>query len=281
MPFRLAQISDSHLSRAKPFFAANFDCVAAAIAGSGADLVLNSGDMSLDGVGTEDDLVEARRLHDAIGPAVRYLAGNHDVGDAHDAPGTIETRLNASTRERYLRIFGADFWLMDLPGWQLIALNAQLLGSNLAAAGEQMEFLTQAAATSKGRSVALLVHKPLFDASPDEEAVTGRFINPTPRRQVLAALAKTRLTLVASGHVHQYRSTTHQGIHHVWAPSTGFVLPDDAQPRYGEKEVGYVEHVLDADGSHTSRFVTVPGLQRLSIADFPDAYPKYRLPSSR
>src|ERR1700682_3863302 len=139
MTFRLAQISDCHLSRAKPYFVDGFQRVVAAIASSGADLVLNSGDMSLDGVGTEDDLVAARQLHAPIRPAVRYLAGNHDIGDAHDTPGSIETRLDASARERYLRIFGADFWRVDLPGWRLIALHAQLLGSDLDAAGQQIE----------------------------------------------------------------------------------------------------------------------------------------------
>jgi 3',5'-cyclic-AMP phosphodiesterase len=278
MSFRLAQISDSHLSRAKPFFAGNFERVAAEIRRRGADLVVNSGDMSLDGVGREDDLLEARRLHDGIGPAVRYLAGNHDLGDAHDSPAGIESRIGVSTRERYQCIFGADFWHLDVPGWRLIALNAQLLGSDLHAAAEQMEFLNEAVRGSADRSIALLVHKPLFDASPDEAVVSGRFINPLPRRQLLAAIADSKLALVASGHVHQHRSTMHEGVHYVWAPSTGFVLPDSAQPRYGEKEIGYVEHVLQADGSHVSRFVDVPGSQRLDIADFPDAYPGHTLP---
>jgi hypothetical protein len=31
-------------------------------------------------------------------------------------------------------------------------------------------------------------------------------------------------------------------------------------------------HDLNEDGSHESRFVKAPGMQDLSIADFPDAY---------
>jgi hypothetical protein len=64
-------------------------------------------------------------------------------------------------------------------------------------------------------------------------------------------------------------------MHHVWAPSTGFVLPDARQPRYGLKQTGYVQHLLEPDGSHQSDLVTVPGLKTLSIADFPGAYPEY------
>jgi hypothetical protein len=59
---------------------------------------------------------------------------------------------------------------------------------------------------------------------------------------------------------------------HVWGTSTAFVLPDSLQPRYGLKEVGYVEHRLHADGTHDSQFVRVPGAATLDIADFPGAY---------
>jgi len=78
--------------------------------------------------------------------------------------------------------------------------------------------------------------------------------------------------LVACGHVHQYRETWPAGSHHVWGPSTAYVIPDRRQPRYGVKEVGYVEHRLESDGTHQSRLVRVPGLPTLNIADFPGAY---------
>ena len=80
-------------------------------------------------------------------------------------------------------------------------------------------------------------------------------------------------TLFASGHVHQYFSNRSQdAAQHVWAPSTGFILPDSRQPLYGRKDVGYVEHQLMPDGTHVSEFVAVPELARLVITDFPDAY---------
>jgi hypothetical protein len=66
----------------------------------------------------------------------------------------------------------------------------------------------------------------------------------------------------------------------VWGPSTGFIIPDARQPRYGDKEVGYVEHLLHPDGRYESRFVGSPALQRLSIADFPDAYRHLEAPST-
>src|SRR5262245_47690678 len=80
MTFRLAQISDTHLSRDKPFFVENFMIVASALAASAPDLVVNTGDMSLDGVAEESDLREARALHEVIGLPIRFIPGNHDVG---------------------------------------------------------------------------------------------------------------------------------------------------------------------------------------------------------
>jgi 3',5'-cyclic-AMP phosphodiesterase len=271
MTFRVAQISDTHLSCEKPFCVENFNILAAALAAAAPDLVLNTGDMSLDGVADEGDLAEARRLHDAIGLPVRCIPGNHDLGESHDIPGSRETRISDATRERYMRHFGEDFWQMDVPGWRLIAIDGQLLAGGLDAAPAQLDFLAQAAASCAGRRLALFVHKPLFDTSPAETAVTGRFVNPEARARLLAALGELLPAVVGSGHVHQYRSTLVGATRHVWAPSIGFIIPDWRQPRYGEKEVGYVEHRFEPDGSHTSSFVRVPGLKRLDIADFAEA----------
>ncbi len=272
MVFRIAQISDTHLSEEKPFFIENFRRIGAALRADRPDLVLNSGDISLDGAAGEADLAAARALHDALDLPIRYLPGNHDLGDSQGAPAHGEGAIDAVSRERYLRHFDADFWSFDVPGWRVLGINAQLLGSDLDAAGEQETVIAEAAATLDGRALALFLHKPLFDRDREETAVTGRFVNPVPRRRLLALLAETPPALVACGHVHQYRETRADGALHVWGTSTAFVIPDARQPRYGLKEVGYVEHRLHGDGSAECRLVQVPGVPTLNIADFPGAY---------
>ncbi|KAB2912011.1 MAG: metallophosphoesterase [Hyphomicrobiaceae bacterium] len=82
MTFRIAQISDTHLGREKPYFVANFLKVGDHCAKTRPDLVLNSGDISLDGAACAEDLAEAKRLHGALGLPVRFIPGNHDLGDA-------------------------------------------------------------------------------------------------------------------------------------------------------------------------------------------------------
>jgi Icc protein len=270
--FRIAQISDSHLSDEKPFFVDNFVRIGEALRADRPDLVLNSGDISLDGASTESDLAAARALHDGLDLPVRFLPGNHDIGDCQDAPAHGEGAIDAVRRERYLRHFGADWWSFDVPGWRLLGINAQLLGSDLSAAEQQDAAIAEAAVGLDRRSLALFLHKPMFDRDVEETEITGRFVNPAPRQRLVALLGGAVPALVACGHVHQYRRTDATGVRHVWGTSTAFVLPDRLQPRYGTKEVGYVEHRLEADGGHDSRLVQVAGVPTLNIADFPGAY---------
>src|SRR5436305_13857043 len=95
MAFRIAQISDTHLSDTKPFFVDQFVRIGEALRASKPDLVLNSGDITLDGASQQSELAAARGLHDGLGLPVRYLPGNHDLGDSQDCPGHPEATINA------------------------------------------------------------------------------------------------------------------------------------------------------------------------------------------
>jgi 3',5'-cyclic-AMP phosphodiesterase len=99
MTYRVAQISDAHLGRDKPFFVENFAIVVAAVAGSAPDPVLNTGAVSLDDASVDGDLAEARRLHDEALPLpTRFIPGNHDVGECHDVPGSTEAPIRREPR---------------------------------------------------------------------------------------------------------------------------------------------------------------------------------------
>jgi Icc protein len=271
MTFRIAQISDTHLSEAKPFFVDNFVRIGEALRATKPDLLLNTGDITLNGAAQESDLAAARLLHDALGLPLRFIPGNHDVGDAQDAPGHGEASIDSQRRARYIKHFGLDWWCFDVPGWRLLGINAQLLGSDLADAAEQDGAIGHAMEGLGLRSLALFLHKPLFDQAAGESAITGRFVNPMPRRQLLERLG-VEPTLVVCGHVHQFRATGPGHSCHIWGPSTAYVLPDRLQPRYGLKQVGYAEHTLEPDGTHASRMVEVPAATTFDIADFPQAY---------
>jgi 3',5'-cyclic-AMP phosphodiesterase len=271
MTFRIAQISDTHLSEARPFFVDNFKQVSAALRASRPDLVLNSGDVSLDGASQEADLTASRRLHDALGLPLRFLPGNHDLGDAQETATGGEAPIDSGRRERYVRHFGPDWWSFDVPGWRVLGINAQLLGSDLPAAAQQHKEVRDSIAGLGSRKLALFLHKPLFDQTAAETKISNRFLT-LAQRGLLSAMLGPAPALIASGHIHQYRATMADGSHHVWAPSTAFVLPERIQPLYGVKKVGYVEHALESDGAHASRLIEVPGALAIDITTLPRIY---------
>ena len=271
MAFRIAQISDTHLSEAKPYFVDNFVRIGEALRAAKPDLVINTGDISLDGASEERDLAASRLLHDALGLPLRFLPGNHDLGESQAVPSFGEPPIDSERRARYVKHFGPDWWCFDVPGWRVLGVNALLLGSNLPEAAQQEMAIVREMDGLGLRSLALFLHKPLFDQAADESEIKCLFLDPEARRRLRERLGVVP-ALVVSGHVHQYRSSDADGSHHVWGPSTAFVVPDRIQPIYGAKKVGYVEHALRPDGTHDSRLVEVPGAAALNLADFPQVY---------
>jgi hypothetical protein len=62
------------------------------------------------------------------------------------------------------------------------------------------------------------------------------------RRRLIEMFDGVDLRLVASGHVHQRRDFTYGRVRQVWAPSTGFIIPERMQPLISIKETGLVEY---------------------------------------
>ncbi len=270
MTTRIAQISDTHLSRSRPFFSGNFDLVAEHLRGARPDIVVNTGDLALDGADSEDDLSEAADRHEALGLETYLLPGNHDVGDHLDV--ARKQPVTAERLARYRRIVGPDFWTLDAPGWRFVGLNALIVGGNLPGEANQAEMLRHAAKTLNGRSLAIFLHKPLADEDYAEDLACNRFLTRAPRRTLLDNLQGVAPAAVLCGHVHQYRDTAMDGARHIWAPATSFVISDPWQPGYGAKAVGYLMHEFDADGAHRHRLMGVRGVVHHDLVAFPEAY---------
>ena len=190
MTFRIAQISDTHLSDDKPFFVDNFVRIGEALRADRPDLVLNSGDIALDGASSESDLAAARALHDGLDLPMRFLPGNHDLGDCQDAPSHGESAIDAERRARYVAHFGSDWWTLDVPGWRLLGINAQLLGSDLAVAHVQDAEIAEAAAT---------LGRPPAGALPAQAAVRSRRGRDRDHRSLRQSRAASRAARRAGG----------------------------------------------------------------------------------
>lgn len=268
MTFRVAQISDTHLSPAKPHFVENFRRLAAELRRRAPDLVVNTGDLSLDGADSEADLRLARQLHEELGLPWAAVPGNHDVGDD---PATAKKQpLDAERVARFGRAFGAGRFSIDCPGWRLIGINSLLTGADIDEARVQDAFLRDAASGAGDRRIALFLHKPLVldEADPDSYWLVAR----EGRSRIAKAFGERKPALVACGHMHQYRRLIRDGVEHLWAPSAAFIVGDAHQEAFGAKLVGYVAHEFRADGTHDARLETVDGLSLMDLGVMPGVY---------
>ena len=260
--FRLTQISDTHLARRLPSLTQNFQRLSEYIDTTRPDLVVNSGDLAFDGPTSRDDLEFARELHHALPVACRYLPGNHDIGDNPTAVGPVPPQLaTEQDRQNFVGVFGEDRWRFEAAGWCFIGLNSLVMNTAIASEAEQFDWLASELSSTKGKPVALFLHKPLYLNTPDDPELPETSIRYVPmpaRSRLIDMLRAVDLRLVASGHVHQRRDFTFAHIRQVWAPSAGFIISDKRQEVIGIKEVGLVEYRFQPD-SFEVRHIRAPG----------------------
>jgi 3',5'-cyclic AMP phosphodiesterase CpdA len=260
--FRLTQISDTHLAHWLPALTQNFERVSEYIDAARPDLVVNTGDVGWDGPNSKKDLDYARKLHDGLPVACRYLPGNHDIGDNPTQIGAVPSHpVTEKDRQAFISVFGDDRWRFDAAGWCFIGLNSLLMNSALDSEAEQFDWLASELACTAGRPVALFLHKPVYLNTPDDpelEATSFRYVPMPARRRLVEMLRAVDLRLIASGHVHQRRDYTYRLIRHIWAPSASFVISDARQARIGLKEAGLVEYRFQPDSVEV-RHVRAPG----------------------
>jgi 3',5'-cyclic AMP phosphodiesterase CpdA len=238
----ILQVSDTHLSRTHAYFQDNWDAFVDCVAEEQPDLVFVTGDMCFNGPVNPDDLVFAREQLDRIPAPWRAIPGNHDIGDV-PPDAKLKHPISPERRDAYRAQFGEEYWVEERGGWRFIGLNAQLMGSGLADEADQIAFLTDALASAGDRSVALLIHKPLFHASPRETEKSTSTVYPEPRAVLLDLCRKYRVKLVASGHRHCYRKQKLGGTQLVWAPASAFVDTSKPDGRFRVlRRAGYVRY---------------------------------------
>lgn len=272
---RVTIVSDTHLSPDAPEANDNWDAVVRYVDVVAPDLVIHVGDLSLDGAHDADDLHHARWQLDRLSVAWHAVPGNHDVGD-NPWPGSPDnSTMDTDRHRRWLDIVGADHWSLELNGWMLLAINAQLFGSGLEAEAAQWAWLEQRLGEGGSEQpTALITHKPI--AATDVELADAppyRFVPPPVRRRLTDMLAGRHLALVVSGHVHQYRVIDLAATRHLWAPTTWAVLPEDVQPTLGVKRCGVVSVELGTDRRVEPRLVASEDLTQLTLfRDVPNPY---------
>jgi 3',5'-cyclic AMP phosphodiesterase CpdA len=268
---RIIQISDTHLSRGKPHFADNWPPLAAWIAAQNPDLVIHTGDVTIDGADVEDDLRYAAELMRSLGVRFRAVPGNHDVGDAgHPRQPVTDARL-----ARWRAYFGPDRWFEDVEGIRVVGLDAMLLGNGNPEEAAQAAWLDAVMEGAGGRQIAWFLHRPLFLDSPDEPDTGYWSVKPVPRARLIELVRRHSVTLVASGHLHKAHQTICDGTRYVWCPASSFLVGPEIQPPMpGEKRLGALLYEVDGAALKPS-IVDIPELVPYWIDDVIDeVYPR-------
>lgn len=251
MSFRVALVSDLHLTRRPSLFQYNWEIVVDMIRDWSPDLVVCAGDIAVDGPGSPDDLAYGKEQLGRLGVEVLSIPGNHDVGDAFIGHDPIEE----AAMERYRSVFGPDHWVVERGGWVLVGLNAQVIGTGLAGEAEQMEALERAIADASGKPIAVFSHKTLHLGEPEAELPVGWTLPQPHATRLRTIMQDGGVRFYGSGHFHRYREIDDGGLRLLWAPSPAFLTNHPSfAARGGLSKVGFVCLELDPDGTFESRF---------------------------
>jgi 3',5'-cyclic AMP phosphodiesterase CpdA len=244
---RLVQVADLHLGAGQEHHLDNWLKVSDWIVRERPDLVVVNGDLIMGDPDNDADHAFARSRIEQLPVPCRYLPGNHDIGD-NVVSGKMAKRVNDARRERFLKHFGEERWAFAKAGWGFVGINSQLLGSDgQPAEDEQWTWLERTLREQEGQPIALFLHKPLFldhPSEPDHE-------DPTLRQSCIDSVSRTRLLdlcrrhgvrLVSTGHKHQTRSFSLDGIYYLWAPSTACVNSPPTTLHWGTREVGFIDY---------------------------------------
>ncbi|MGJ4946616.1 metallophosphoesterase family protein [Bradyrhizobium sp. HKCCYLS1011] len=276
---RIIVLSDIHLSPTHGFFWENW-CVARDFANAAEpDAVIVNGDLAINGPESDAEIAFAATALTKLHGRVMVLPGNHDVGD--EPPGQDPDQIIDDNRlARWDRCFGGDRWALDVGGWRLVGVDAQLFGSGLAREAAQDHWLDQQLSTA-GRPTALFLHKPLFLDDPTEDAESSSCMVPRARARLLDRLDRSDVRLIVSGHLHQHRDRMVGNLRHLWVPAVAFAAPQahGGDDRCGLTVLDFSEATVDVTIERPAGLVShdlaaIKGHRRYSfLRDMPPSPP--------
>lgn len=250
---RIALVSDPHVTRdpAKAAYGEHFDAVIASVNAAAPDFVLIAGDLT-DG-GRPEQLDDFRKKIAGFKAPVRFVPGNHDIGDKH-----LESKPGAGVNEKRIALFeqklGPTFWAGTMAGVRVIGIDTPLLGSGLPQEAEQWRFLEHELDTAVGGPPVVIVeHYPLFVKTAEEVGGGYWNIEPAPRQRFLDLLSKTKanVRVFLSAHLHRPLDLTWNGLRFIGTPPVSFGIPTGKQPE------GWTLVTIPASGPIETRFTAV------------------------
>jgi alkaline phosphatase D len=267
---KIIQITDTHFSPEKTHFNGNWEPLLSWIEAQKPDLIVHTGDLTVDGADKGDDITFCMDLMRQATAPMLIVPGNHDVGHL---PGSDQP-VNAERLRRWRTLAGEDRFVEDGEGWRLVGLNALLLGHEDEEEEAQFEWLRTTFEERNGRRLALFSHKPLFVDEPHEGDTGYWGVRPTQRKRLYDLIAAHDVALFASGHLHWAWQGKFENTALTWGPSAAFVIDKLEREMPGERLIGAVIHTTEGDAL-TTEIVPVPGMTAHYIDDvIHEVYPK-------
>lgn len=264
---KIAILSDPHIGSTNPVFVPNWERTVSFVnARKDIDLAIILGDLSLKGSEFQEDLRFGKRALEELKPRWLALPGNHDVGDI------ARTSLQPSNCERlslWEAHFGPDHWHSDLlPGWRLIGLNSQIIGTGLAEEEAQWDALEQALATCASRKPVLFCHMPLFLMDWDETDRPAWALMRAGRERLRHLIVEHGICAVVTGHMHRTALLDMPETRLIWCAASSFLTYDQSMPEQkGTAMLGLTLLNLKDDGVE-AEFIELDGLMVSRIEDY-------------
>lgn len=237
---RIVQITDTHMSPVKTHFNRNWEPLVAWLEQQQPDLIIHTGDLSVDGADIEADLAFCRDCFEALPARVLSLPGNHDIGHL---PGTRQP-VDRQRLARWREHIGPDYWSEQFGNWQIVGLNSLIIGADSEEEEAQFRWLETELAEAEGRPVAVFAHKPLFVDDPQEGDSGYWGVPPRPRQRLYDLFAAHNVKLHASGHLHRAWAGEAYGTSCIWGPASAFIVGPMERDLPGERILGAVVHQL-------------------------------------
>ena len=189
-----------------------------------------------------DAIVEAKRILAPLLADMKFVPGNHDIGDKPSKlmpAGPVE----ASGITAYEALIGPQFQTFQHEELQVFTINSSLINSASSHEQEQRQWLEAQLHDSNAEVKILFSHYPPFICSPTEADHYDNYAEPG-RSWLLKLAAESGVDAIFSGHVHHFFYNRWNGIPLYCLPATSFTRQDYAElfPVSPANEYGRDDH---------------------------------------
>lgn len=229
---------------------------------------------------------EALEIFSPLRDSLRFVPGNHDIGDKPMA-GSPAGPVDEETTAIYGKYFGEGHYSFDHEGIHIVTINSSLVDSGSDLEAMQREWLEADLAANTGKRIILFSHYPPFITDPDEPLHYDNY-GVAGRHWLLDLVQRHKVEAVYSGHVHQFFYNRVGETKLYCLPPTSFIRQDYSElyftgpaPEYGRNDTGKFSFALvDVfDDSHRLRVIPTNGRELEKGATLKEADPVVSPPS--